>query len=253
MLTITHDQLRKLARARREPFEIEMAKHLRGFARRHCEVLGEARLRAAIAANLDVAARYGLAAVGPLQLFLELTFMFGSGFATDPSLPWAKEALAHRGAGDSDLFQAARLHASVLAYLQAADGPDHAFTYAALRRVRTLVGESAPEDLRTALPERLHGVHPEKCDYAGEAGIAAFVDEVIRRAEALGLETPRGIAVVALLMFTLGHEVFEDPLYPWVGRGLATDIGSSTEERLARLERRSIRFLDLVLGEAALA
>src|SRR5262245_45441568 len=70
-------------------FEDEMVVHSKEFSPRLCEVIGEEQLRVALRAAMDQAGGYGFTNRGPVRLFIEMRFLFGSAFDTDPQYPWA--------------------------------------------------------------------------------------------------------------------------------------------------------------------
>ena len=66
----------------------------RTFAPELCEVIGEEQLRVALRQAMARAAGYGFTYRGPIRLFIELMFLCGSAFDTDPQYPVGGEDLA---------------------------------------------------------------------------------------------------------------------------------------------------------------
>ncbi|HVC63361.1 MAG TPA: hypothetical protein VND19_23730 [Acetobacteraceae bacterium] len=247
MLVIRSDQMETFRRVAEQRFKVEMLKHLARFAPRHCEVIGDRQLTSVIRRGLAGAARHGFTNRGPVQLYLEFMFLFGSGFDTDPLLPWVAAALRSGGLVDDQMARAEILYRGVLDYLAAVDGPDHAYTMTALRRLQDVLAMAPPQDA-SAMASKFWTIHPEKCAYIGSVGLQALIAEAVAMAPRLGLSGVRGTAVAVRLMFTLGHACFDDPLYPWVVRTLADPGLADPEARTMKLENRERAFLARVLA-----
>ncbi|MGH9631059.1 MAG: hypothetical protein ACRD7E_22355 [Bryobacteraceae bacterium] len=58
-----------------------------------CEYIGETCLRNLIQRGIEVAGQYGIASERGIVLFIVIMFVVGSGFDTDPQLPWASRVL----------------------------------------------------------------------------------------------------------------------------------------------------------------
>ena len=85
MLVFEQDALRR--------FEDEMVVHSTDFSPL-CEVIGEGQLRVALRRAMARAGGYGFTYRGPIRLFIELMFLCGSAFDTDPQYPCGGEDLA---------------------------------------------------------------------------------------------------------------------------------------------------------------
>jgi hypothetical protein len=146
-----------------------------------------------------------------------------------------------------------RLHEALFAYLPAVAGPRRSFAIQSLRNLRLygfdLLAGAAPRGQR--ILETLDRAYPERCRYLGDGPLRRFVDHAAENAASHGLHTDRGVTLVALAMFVLGHGFAEDPLYPWAREALADP--SQRELRLRQgLEAyvdRSLRHVDRRHGD----
>ena len=93
MLQIREEQMAVFEQAALRRFEDEMVVHSKIFSPRLCEVLGEEQLRVALRRAMARAGGYGFSYRGPIRLFIEFMFLFGSAFDTDPQYPWAGKIL----------------------------------------------------------------------------------------------------------------------------------------------------------------
>jgi hypothetical protein len=93
MLVISAQQMKALGQAALKNFEDEMVVHSKKFSPRLCEVLGDEQLREAIRRAIGRAGEYGFDLRGPVRLYIEMMFLYGSSFDTDPQYPWAAQAL----------------------------------------------------------------------------------------------------------------------------------------------------------------
>lgn len=110
MLRMTQEQIRFLQYSAWEVFVAEMVKHMWTFAPNHCRVIGEAQVRRVVGLGLERAKAYGFTYRGPLRFYLELMFMFGAEFDSDPQFPsWARDLLRLRTV-DDQMYRADRIY-----------------------------------------------------------------------------------------------------------------------------------------------
>src|SRR6266700_1172129 len=93
MLTIRPEQGEPFRQHPLQKFEDEMVEHLKKFAPRHWKVMGEHDGRVVIRLGIEQARKYGFTNRGAVRFYIELMFMFGSYFDTDPQYPWATAVL----------------------------------------------------------------------------------------------------------------------------------------------------------------
>jgi hypothetical protein len=121
MLEIREEQMAVFDQAARKTFEDEMVEHLAEFVPKQCEVIGEQQVRKVIQLGVERARIYSLTNRGPVRFYIELMFVFGSDFDTDPLLSWAAEIL-----GDvltNQMAKAGRLYEKTNDYLEKVSGP----------------------------------------------------------------------------------------------------------------------------------
>ncbi|EYF06144.1 hypothetical protein [Chondromyces apiculatus] len=218
MFLVRDTQVRAFEQIALTEFEDEMVRHCRESSPHRCRLLSEAALRRAIQGALEGASRHGFTHRGPARLYVDLTFLLGSGFDSDPQVPWAAEALGEAGLGQS--YRAEALHREVCAYLEEIGGEEPARTRRSLERLAALAGGeglaragSLAEDALLRMAE----MHPEKVARVGEAPLRQLVDRAGERVEAAwGAREPRTVALVSGLMFVFGHRCDEDPVHPWI-------------------------------------
>jgi hypothetical protein len=224
-------------------FENEMVAHSKKFASRLCRLIGDEQLRLCLRGTMARADGYGFDIRGPVRTFVEMTFLFGSSFDTDPQYPWAAEYLRQ---GGTSMERAEALYHKILDYQQKVDGPKSIHAIKALRTLsemsrKPLVFET--DDFATEMLSRLKQTYPEKALYVGDAGLAALVREGMAQARRHGLQPMRGEAVLTAMMFTMGHGCTDDPLFPWLSRALADGKENSPVERCVRIETEAKEFM----------
>jgi hypothetical protein len=137
MLIIRDEQMNVFEEAVTAVFKSEMVRHLQQFVPRHSAVIGAAGVEQVVDRGIASARVHGFTNRGPVRLYLELMSMFGSGFATDPVLPWTVAPLTERDES-SQMARAEQLHAAVLEYLEKVAGPGNQYTLSALRRLSSI-------------------------------------------------------------------------------------------------------------------
>jgi hypothetical protein len=221
----------------------DMVEHAREFAPQHTAAAGEENVRLAVRSVIQRTQQYGFTDRGPCRLFLELVLSFGSGFDTDPLLPWAASTL------QLDLDQhrrAARLHAASKEYFLFVHGENDEFAVAALRRALTVTEDSlvsAPESIDARIAKLLQSTYPEKYAYCGPAIIDAFLEASGETASRHGITTGPGRAILTGVLFAFGSQADSDPLYPWIGQALE----GSGQERAAKLHDRLKVYLERMI------
>jgi hypothetical protein len=85
-MIIRAEQMRVFEERAWQQFEEEMMAHSKDFSPRLCELIGDEQLRVAVRAAIARAMDYGFTNRGPIRLFVEMMFLCGSSFDTDPSV-----------------------------------------------------------------------------------------------------------------------------------------------------------------------
>lgn len=250
MLVIRKEQIRAFAQAARLAFEKDAAVHLRSFSPHHCVMIGEKNLRRVIHLGIARAAEYGFTCFGPVRFYLEMMFLLGSGFDTDPQTPvWMGEILRSRDMGD-ELDRADCIYERSLDYFAKVAGPDNVHAIAAQRNVAEMI-QRLPQYTVQTLPQQLiyqmEVAYPQKCLYLGEAVLQRLIREGVDTATALGMREERSLALFCILMFTFGHHFADDPLYPWAWRILKDAEIVHPDDRAARLHAAALQHFEQLL------
>lgn len=192
------------------------------------------------------AARHGWRSEQTVYLYLSLMLMLGSGFESDPLLPWTARALQREPRRDA-VPRMFALHAEALDRLDEIVGERNEHLCKALLRLRglDLAGFDTP-DLgagAATLRQCMADLYPQKASAAGADGLEAWAALALARARQHGLQRPRDVALLAGLMFMMGCEVDTDPAWPWVAAALAMPLPGPQraallhQSALAQIER----------------
>lgn len=221
MLSITSVQMQLFAQAFSLRFEDEMLAHGKMLSPQLCEVIGDEQARAAVRAALESAQAHGFTSRGPLQLYVDMTFLCGSAFDTDPQYSQVGDLLrlpVHQ------MQRAQQLHDFSNNYLERVCGPDNAYVRRALKEL--LLFARNPLTIRNEFAmdmlDELIGIFPEKALFLGGRRLSRLIDAAIDLSQQRGWSDPRHQALLAALMFMFGHGCLSDPLCPWIGR-MASD------------------------------
>jgi hypothetical protein len=249
-MIIRSQQMDVLEDARARDFVTGMVEHLRTFAPQLSRILGEERIHKVVESGIGRAQAYGLTNRGPVRFFIDLMFALGNGFDTDPQLPWAAAILGDSRIPDQ-MLRADRLYRAMKAYMDEVAGPDNAHAMKALKNLLAALKTPTPADAPGDLPSRiLNGfrtVYPQKCEFVGEPGLKALIEEAVQFAASRGLTPEAHTALCAGLMFGFGHGIFQDPLYPWVAATLEDPQIPTLNERASRLADKTRVYVEAML------
>ena len=201
MLIIRREQVEAFEQAALRAFENEMVGHSREFSPILCELLGEEQLRGALRQAMSRAQSYGFTNQGPIRLYVELMFLCGSHFDTDPQYPVLGELLR---ASDDQMQRAERIHEEYLGYLENVSGPDAINVRNALLALAALA-RHPPEfpsiGFTSNMLEHISRAFPQKVAYVGEQGLTVLIDEARAEARRYEFPTSRAEALIVILMF----------------------------------------------------
>jgi hypothetical protein len=244
---IRAEQMEAFEEAARRNFEDEMVAHSKDFAPPLCDIIGDEQLRVALRSAMSRAKEYGFTNRGPLRLFIELMFLCGSAFDTDPQYPAIGNVL--RSAGDQ-MQRAQQIHDGSLEYMDQVSGPGAANVHDALRHLlgmaRTPLEFS--DDFAADMLGHMRRTFPQKADYVGETGLRRLIDEAVLESTQYGFLAARHMALIVVLKFSFGHGCTNDPLYPWIARTLQNDRIISPAARARRLEKKATTWLEHVVA-----
>ena len=233
--------------------EDRMVRHLQEFSPQHSDVIGEPGVRQVVRRGLARADKHRFTYRGPVRLYLELVYMFGSDFDIDPLYPWAGAILT---AGDEtdQMERAKRLHEKALEYSDTAAGPNFEYSKKAFQRAQSVRYEDLmvpPRDFEAGCSARLRAAHPEKFAYVGEPAIREMIGKATAEAQTYSVTSPQGVFLFVSLMFALGRGFANDPLYPWIAGTLNNDAIGDPNKRAERLYSKTMTYLDHVVAHLA--
>jgi len=250
MLQIRSEQMKVFEEVALKNFKDEMVQHLNRFAAKHCEIIGEEKVRETIQLGITDAQKYGLTNRGPVRFYIEMMFMFGSSFDTDPQYPWAVAILNDQTAYDQ-MDRAELLHQAMLTYLEKVAGSDNIHSITALRRIRERVDRpvtSSNDSFGNDMLREMKGIYPQKCSYVGDEPLKELIHQGMKSAKLHSMQHLRGSMLFVVLMFALGHGFADDPLFPWIGKTLADPLVVDPEKKAERIEKKAITYLNSVLA-----
>jgi hypothetical protein len=220
MLRVFKKQLQAFGLLAAQDFVQEMVEHLLGFAPDHAKSIGPEGLRRIVEMGIERARRYGFGQRGPVRFYIELMFHLGTDFDTDPQYPWAGTILRRpRRDDEPQVRRAAELFFYTNRCLDDIAGPKHVYAFAALRRGLSGGLDFAPDpagNLADQIHQHLRYLAPEKCDVVGREGLKLLIQHAISEAKALDADTPADHALIAVLMFGIGHGCLTDLQFPWI-------------------------------------
>jgi hypothetical protein len=247
-MKIRTEQMQAFEEAARRRFDEEMVDHSKDFAPQLCEVIGDEQLRVALRSAMDRAESYGFTYRGPIRLFIEMMFLCGSAFDTDPQYPAVGEVL--RADGDQ-MQRAEQIHQGYLDYLERVSGPGAANVRKALKDLLAFTREPvtfSSKDLVARMLQEMNRIFPQKVAYVGETNLKILMDEALAEARIYGFSDVRPQTLLVVLMFSFGHGCTDDPLYPWISRTLKDERIIDPAARAARLEKKAITWLEHVVA-----
>jgi hypothetical protein len=248
MLEIRNEQFEVFEHAALRRFEDEMAKYGKELSPKLCGILGDGQLRKAIRQAMNRAGQYGFTNRGPIRLYVELMFFCGSDFDTDPQFRAMGEML--RSPVDQ-MERADRIHNEYLDYLERVCGPDNINLRKAIESFSAFAREQhtfSENGLEATIPQEMARAFPQRAAYVGEKGLLALIHEGRAEAQKYSLSTPRAVVLLVMLKFAFGHGCTCDPVYPWISQTLTDERIVNSAARAARLERKTITWLDHMLG-----
>jgi hypothetical protein len=252
VLRIRSEQVMAMEEVRMPAFEGELVKHLVDFTPLHAELLGESGLRGIVRAGVERSRQYGFTRRGPVRFFIELLFMLGWSFDSDPQLTWVKEVLDEPSV--AQMLRADRLHQLVMHYRDIVGGKRGEIAVRSLRRARQELFAIQPlsgEGLEDAALRRMETVHPEKYEYVGVGALRDLIRMARTQATSYSLTSGEAHGLIIGLMFALGSGVITDPKYPWIKRTLTNAAISDPDRRAERVYSKAMTYLDHVIAHLA--
>lgn len=248
MLTIRKEQMQAFEQAAMGSFVEEMVAHCKEFSPKLCDVIGDDQVRLAVRGAIGRCIGHGFTNRGPIRLFIEMAFLFGSAFDTDPQHAWASRILLTKS---DQMVRAERLYEGILDYQDKVPDPDPSVVHKALEGLSDRAGKfdaATPTQFVEAMLREMTRLSPEKAAYAGHEGLADLALEGCAVASGHELAMPHGKALMGLLLFAFGHGVVDDPLHPWAGKVLENKLPGDPAGRAMALEKEACAFLRSMAG-----
>jgi hypothetical protein len=251
MLKIRKEQMTSFEKIAAQRFEDQMVEHLRNFAPKHFKVLEESDVRRVIQLGIDKARSHRFTSERSIRLYIEMMFMMGSGFDSDPLLPWAAEILSDESL-QLETERIDRLNEKAWDYV------DHVLKdYKLLEKtgdksklveeLRKIKEESDEPISPNAISEfysrgvaRLKQMFPEKCEYVGELSLRRLIQRAIEQANGYGITTQKGVVIFAAMMFILGSGFDKDPQLPWASAALNNPSNIDQHKKVDQLYSSAI-------------
>lgn len=246
MLIIRPEQMRALEKAQVERFANELVVHIESFAPIQFKSMGEEAVRNTISIGIKQSRQYGFTLRGPVRFYVEMMFMLGSYFDTDPQYQGIIQALFDKNEAD-EMSRADRLHKTLLVYIETVSGNEHDYERLAINRSLQAQFDNVVEFAgrpSSDLVNVFYKIHPEKVQALGEPAIAALVNKANAIAAQRGSSWVAAGPLFAGLMFTLGHGCFVDPQFPWVAKTLNNTKSTDTIGILKQLFQKFFIFLN---------
>ena len=248
-MNVRSEQIQTLEVHAQDSFVREMAEHLKTFAPKVCEIVGDPAVREIAQLGIQRARSYDIRNRGPVRFYLELMSSLGSGFDTDPQLPWAAETLKD-GSIRTDMLRADRLFQRLVAYLDQVAGPDNQYATDALNRFLQFNPDAPPREgwTQQAVLRVMSHIYPQKLNFIGENIAQAILRKATDEAASYGLPAQKGAVVLAGAEFAMGHQICEDPFYPWIAGTLKDPRIVDPEAKLKRLTSKLQTYAKHVLA-----
>lgn len=120
MVTIRNSQMDSFGD---DMFERALLEHVNQFFPDHCAAVGPEQLREVVLSGVQAAKNYGLTEAPDVCQYIDLMFIFGRDFDTNPDFPWAKQILTDESLQDASQ-KISRLTEAAGTFLQSAQQGD---------------------------------------------------------------------------------------------------------------------------------
>lgn len=249
MLIIRAEQLAAFQQAAATALENQLLTHIQMVTPVLSATLGELQLRFAVQQAMTNAAQYELTERSAIRLFVELRFLFGSAFESDPQYSWVMPIL--RDAEMPQMVRAQQLYEKIIEYQTQVLGDGGVNAQVALRHFMLFMQQPFLLSMRDFGPGMLHilaDIFPLKAAYLGEEALQGVVRAGYAQAKARGFPTLRSYGVFVGLMFVCGMGCIADPLYPWISHALNS---AETPDVIAeRFNKQTLLWLEKMLAAA---
>ena len=251
MIVISQKQMNVFSENFANSFEDEMFEHSIGFMPELSKILGEESLRYIVRQSIAHAKEYGFTKKGTIRIFIESIFLRGNGFDTDPQYPLLGKILS---LPEDEMQRAEKIHKECLSYYENVSGYKSKNLLRALEKLLSILEkpfEYSSEHFEADILREMRNTFPQKITYIGEKNILLLIHEGRLISDKYELPEITGEALIIGLMFTFGHNCFNDPSYPWINRVLTDEKIITPEKRAERLKKKATTWLKKVLSRNA--
>lgn len=250
MLIILDKQVATLQNRSERAFFNLVVDDMSKFAPELTAVAGIDRLKEIVEMGFSRSQDIGFTKRGPTSFFIELMLAYGAGFVNDPLLPWVQESLRFTTGWDQ-MERADHLFDTMKGYASRVIGPKCLYSSRAAEQAAGTFeilrarcsGKISEADFFHALAT----AYPEKARYVGDENLrkilvkARFITNHYRTDHAISQ------AVMVTIIFAFGHDVMNDPMYPWVRDTLDNTDSNNPVLQFERLWRRTRAYLSRVV------
>lgn len=245
MLMIRKEQKKAFEDAALRRFESDMERHIKQFVPYQSKSIGDHAVRKIIQNGILRAKDYNFTNRGTVCLFIEIIFILGGHFDSDPQYSWAADILSDIEITDQ-MERADRLYIALMDYMEKVMGPKDENERIAFK---TLIGidlekfpryeEGYREDaFEKDMLKYLSFIYPEKCMYANEQVIKKSICNSLSLALHHIPFCSLGPALFSIMTFFLGHKCFMDTQFPYIEEILNNKIDDAEKAYLLDLWMR---------------
>lgn len=236
-----------LAGIPRTSYEARLVRHFFHHYPRECNDAGLHSVQQLVRSGIDQAAAHGYRGQRAVATYINLMIVLGSGFDTDPQIPWAGEQLRNLTITDA-AERIQRVFQSALAYLDATVGADNQHIARALIRIRKHDFHAPPPatggDFAADILATFAGWYPQKTSFQGDTANRDLIASALKAARLYGLTGGKGQFIYAANAFMLGSGFDTDCLYPWAAEALTEQAVADQEAKANRLIDQSLAYLE---------
>jgi hypothetical protein len=252
MLHIRKEQYEELGKISLKRFEDSMVEHIKEFFPENYDALGEAVVRNVIKYGVDRVEAHGFETEPDANMYIDLMFLLGSNFDTDPQLPWVATILEDESMDDTGRIE--RLYDQAIEYLDQIEGPEDEYLVKALDEVGEISFEDLPlapsDNIKNTIVSSLRKIWPEKCQVVGRDALRNLIRYGEESAHRYRITGQRGLVMYAVLMFILGSGFDTDPQFPWAAGVLKDESIINEASRIDQLYIKAMVFFDEWLVES---
>lgn len=174
--------------------------------------------RAFIQNGIEEAQNWHLTERGPVRFFIDLLIIFGTKCYQDPCYRWITEGLQRTE--ESQITRTNQLYLTMTHYLTAIEGEDKQFLQQMLDRIlsfetsgisftKATLYEDIYHCLTWLAPQKMHHILPDQ--------LAQFIVLATEKCMLhFQSQSAQIIGMMTMMMFLLGHDMDNNPLYSWI-------------------------------------